>query len=493
MTDTGMKIIIASIIPVILIAPSVSFPADISANRTGGDEWQIKIDDCGYFADIIGVEDGYIAIEIGSYAAGSGLGAKMVKIDKDGNLVWKNKISGERDCLTSVVETEDGYVVGGYGYEENGRHTDFLLIKTDKNGNLVWEKTYGEKNVDEIVGRTIKTKDGFLMVGFRSFSNHSVWVIELDREGNEIWNKTFRIKNMEWAKGEDAVETEDGYMVAGICSYPTGPGTGVWLIKLDKDGNEIWNKTYYRGAFEINARIIEIKEGYLIGGYGDPGSYLLKVDKEGNKIWYYNYFGRFPFILDIAETPDAYVATGSTCTHAVGMDDIWLVKISKDGEKIIWSKNFGRRYQDSGEAIIVENGSYIIAGHEDFKGVIIKCSDFPAAELNITRPKENYLYFFDRELSPWDKTVVIGGITICVSIDNPGNFEINRTEFYVQKIRALGGKYPVEPRKVLYEPPYEWKMHYPAFGDILLTCGAYYGNAEAVTARERYIYMINFI
>ena len=488
-----MKIIIASIIPVILIASSIPFPTGTPANRSsGGDEWQIKIDDCGDFADIMEVENGYIAIETGGYVAGSGLGANMVKIDKDGNLVWKNRISGEREYFSSIVETEDGYVVGGYGYR--GKYTDFLLIKTDKNGNLVWEKTYGEKNVDKILGRTIKTKNGFLMVGYKSFDDaSSVGVIKLDANGNEIWNKTFRGKDMEWAMGRDAIETEDGYMIAGICSYPTDPWTDIWLIKLDKDGNEIWNKTYSRGAFELNARIIEIKDGYLVGGYGDPGSYLLKIDKEGNIVWYYNYFGRFPFILDIAETSDAYVATGSTETHAVGMNDIWLFKVSKDGEPIIWSKNFGGREQDSGEAIIAENGSYVIAGHENFTGVILKCSDTPPAELNITRPKENYLYLFDRELSPWDKTVVIGGVTVCVSIDNPGNFEINRTEFYMQRLRTFGGKYPLNPIKVLYEPPYEWKMRFPAFGNTLLTCGAYYGNAEAVTARERYIYVVNLV
>ncbi|MCD6299513.1 MAG: hypothetical protein J7L93_02755, partial [Thermoplasmata archaeon] len=112
-----MKIIIASIIPVILIASSIPFPTGTPANRSsGGDEWQIKIDDCGDFADIMEVENGYIAIETGGYVAGSGLGAYMVKIDKDGNLAWKNRISGEREYFSSIVETEDGYVVGGYGY-----------------------------------------------------------------------------------------------------------------------------------------------------------------------------------------------------------------------------------------------------------------------------------------------------------------------------------------------------------------------------------------
>ncbi len=354
----------------------------------------------------------------------------LTKIDGHGNIIWQKRISsGHWEVPKSIVRADDGYaIVGDIGLDK----TDAFLIKTDENGNILWKKTYGDKNLYEFERRIIKAADGFLLIGE---------------------------KEKKIAEGS------------------------IWIIKTDENGTEIWNKTYSRGAYEGSARIIKIEDGYLIGGWGDPGSYFLKVDNEGNKIWYCNYLGRDPTFIDIAEADDGYIGAGYTYTKTVGSSDIWLLKVNKSrGDKVIWMKNFGGRGDDGARKIFVENNSYILLGNEEtekdvFKGVIIKCGDYKPPEINITRPRPNYLYVFDREIMPYGYTMAIGKITVVVNVTNPSGAEINRVEFYIQK-----NKYTYEPSKVVYSPPYEWTVDIPVVGWIELTAGLYYGGCDGVAA-----------
>jgi len=461
------KILIASIIPFLLL---FSFNIQSDTKKLNGDEWKVNFNLPKGMRDAVKTEDGYVIL--------SGWpDIWLTKIDEHGNIIWQKCISsGNMESPKSIIEVDDGYVIGGHAERVNNRgENDVLLIKTDKSGEIIWKKTYGIKKVVEFGTRVIKATDGFLIVGERMKApgEGMPLVIKTDENGNEIWDRTYT--EGEW--GGDAIKIEDGYFVT------TYGGWNIYLIKIDENGNEIWHKTYTRGAFEGSAKIIKVEDGYLIGGWGDPGSYFLKVDNEGNKIWYCNYLGRDPTFLDIAEANDGYIGAGYTYTKTVGSSDIWLLKVNKSrGDKVIWMKNFGGRGGDGAGKIFVENNNYILIGVEEtekdvYKGVMIKCADYSPPEINITRPRENYLYIFDREIMPYDKTLVIGKITIMVDIYNPSGAEIKRVEFYIDK-----RNYTYEPVKVLYSPPYQWTIDYPIVGWITLTAGLYYGGCEGVVA-----------
>jgi len=472
------KILVASLIPFLLL-----FSFNIQNNKKLDDEWKVNFDLPHGAYDAIKTEDGYVIV--------SGWpDIWLTKIDGHGNIIWQKCISsGNWEDPWSIIEVNDGFVIGGYTERVNNRsENDVLLIKTDKVGNILWKRTYGEKNIDDFGAKVIEATDGFLLVGTRMKvpGEGMPLVIKTDENGNEIWNKTYTENEGEW--GGDAIKIEDGYLVT------TYGGWNIYLIKIDENGNEIWHKTYTRGAFEGSARIIEIEDGYLIGGWGEPGSYLLKVDNEGNKIWYCNYLGKYPTIFDIAEAEDGYVAVGWTMTKTIGEEDGWLIKVDKSrGDKVIWMKNFGGRGEDRLARIFVENNNYILLGHEEtekdvYKGVIIECADYSPPEINITRPRENYLYIFDREIMPYDKTLVIGKITIIVDVYNPSDADIKRVEFYIDK-----RNYTYEPVNVLYSPPYQWTIDYPIVGWITLTAGLYYGGCEGVVADKLEMRIIKLI
>src|SRR5580693_2390541 len=64
------------------------------------------------------------------------------------------------DYAYSVVQANDGgYVMAGKTDSYGAGFTDFYMVKIDKNGNLLWTKTIGGSNYDFAYGLT-KTKDG---------------------------------------------------------------------------------------------------------------------------------------------------------------------------------------------------------------------------------------------------------------------------------------------------------------------------------------------
>jgi len=314
-------------------------------------------------------------------------------------------------------------------------------------------------------------------------------VYKIDENGNVIWNRTFYgdKERLMWAYGCDAVELEDGYMISGIFVAPSSP----WLIKIDKDGNEIWNKTYDRGVYEGTARIIKTNDGnFLVGGWGEGSAYLLKVDQDGNVIWYYSYIGDITF-TEVAEVEDGYLAVGGTGTNTIGGVDVFLIKVNKSsGGDVIWYRKFGGRDNEAARGMIVEGDSFIIYGgwtpnppNGTDKGIVRKTWDYAPPQIEIVRPKENYLYIFDREICPFKRTLAIGKITVRVNYTNPDDVILKRMEFYVG--------YEKKPRKVDYSPPYEWTMDFKYWGDVSITCGLYCGDANGVAVDKISFRVIN--
>jgi len=333
----------------ILVILSLSLSVALENKKEDDGEWNKEYEGMGidHFFDIKPTDGGYIIVGTtwesyeGQQDTGNGW---FGKVDENGNMIWQKHYGGkDEDGLWCVLETEDGYLAGGYtfSYARGIGNEDFWLIKVDKNGNEIWNKTYGTYLGE--LGKVIKAKDeGYLIVGYiSSFRddiksiNGSGILIQTDRNGDIKWYKTFDGNGFDYFY--DVIKTEDGYLISGITeSYATHGTCDAWLIKIDKNGNEIWNKTYgWQGygwkGYVWNAYVKEIEDGYVIAGYvllgrGEvPYAYLIKVDKEGNEIWKKVYGGgEYDYIKDFEIIDDGYILAGFTESYNVGNFDAWL-------------------------------------------------------------------------------------------------------------------------------------------------------------------------
>lgn len=456
------------------------------------------------FNDVESTRDGGFILAGGAGQEGGGgeYDEWIIKVDANGNKIWDKRFGGKYHYTGGeVVETDDGYVIGATRHAESD--PDFWLAKVDKHGHEIWNNSYGWEESAEVLYSLTETRDGgYAMAGDRwSNTSNDIVVIKTGDDGNVQWRKIFGGNESDWAEG--IIETEDGYLVSGItASYtPHGGDWDTWLIKIDERGNEMWNKTYGWERGEFAALVDETDNGYVIAGhtFSTPSTwgdaYLIEVDEDGNEQWKRRYGGwNSDHVKDFKATDDGYILAGSTHTYNVGVFDAWLLKVGTQGNEM-WNKSFGGRGRDLASGVVALNGSYVWAGTttphpavpriRSEKAWLVKCGDDAPPNINIVRPKEGYLYLFDREIMPSDNTLIIGGITVTAEADDSDRIE--KAEFYV-----TGEIYERLPRAVRYNPPYQWKCRRLGIGQpIRITAAGYYGDAGGVAVDHTMMQIIN--
>lgn len=74
----------------------------------------------------------------------------VLKLDKNGNVIWKNFLGSTGSVLYDIVASGDG---GGLicGTTNITGSSDVLLVKIDSAGNQIWEKNYGGSGADFLI------------------------------------------------------------------------------------------------------------------------------------------------------------------------------------------------------------------------------------------------------------------------------------------------------------------------------------------------------
>lgn len=281
----------------------------------------------------------------------------VVKLDLDGNILWENTIGGTKsDELYDIEETASGtYILGGTSYSPAdfdktipSTNHDIWLVEIDNLGNVIWQKVIGGSSTDRFVEMEI-TSDGGLLIGASSLSGISGDKTEINHGGNDLWViKLDAARNIQWENSfggtisdymRDVIELpEGGYMILGasqsnMSADKSDNAFGVmnyndfWLIKLDEDGNALWDTIY--------------------GGDGEdyPASVMLSTD--GN-------------ILLLGNSNSQISGNKTTNTYA-STYDIWVIKITTNGVKL-WEKCMGGdSYDFPAEMVLANDGGVVIA------------------------------------------------------------------------------------------------------------------------------------
>jgi len=182
-------------------------------------------------------------------------------------------------------------IVAGGIYSKDGDGTknhgslDFWIVKLGSGGNMVWKNSWGSDL--DIPNSVAVTPNGrCVVVGWtRSndgdvIENHGMvdaWMVKLDKDGNVIWQKTPEGSDEDYASFMIATP-DGGYIVAGDTRSndedvsknhtSTGLWADAWIVKLDKDGNIVWEKTY-GGSDDDGASVIIAapSSGYIVVGW----------------------------------------------------------------------------------------------------------------------------------------------------------------------------------------------------------------------------------
>lgn len=368
-----------------------------------------------------------------------------IRIDENGEELWQKTLgtSADEEAISVVQTTELGYLVAGSSQnkEESFGSKDSWIVKLDKNGNVLYQLMLGGQGIDE-VKKIIPTKDGGALIGIysRSFkevdtsrrtvkersidvendsrntqdknsklvlttlyepktSNHfgegDYWIVKLNKEGKVEWQKSFGGKEDEHLRSMSV--TDQGYIIAGESrSGISGTkktsqkeGTDLWIIALDFNGEELWQKSYSFGNRDVMMSLDTITDatgnhtkGFLLGGFSmaegkakknDETFWLLYLDSKGEEVWRKYVEGKErnneERLVDAKLNNDGTFILAGTSAEELGKENWKVVKLADAQLEQLIEKQDMRVYPNP-----VEDYCYVEIGI-DFKEATISLYD----------------------------------------------------------------------------------------------------------------------
>jgi len=172
------------------------------------------------------------------------------------------------------------------------------------------------------------------MIGTTNVSGKDVniGIVKINKTtGNIIWNKNYGGINTE--KGIRIQATSDGYLIAAIANNAIGQPFDILLMKIDMNGNELWEHAVGGSADEAVGNMAIKSNGNIIiagtaksFGAGDRDVILFETDANGIEIQHKTFGGTgLDGATDLIYNANTYYALAYTTSIGNGDRDIWLM------------------------------------------------------------------------------------------------------------------------------------------------------------------------
>ncbi len=214
---------------------------------------------------------------------------------------WQRLNGGEgTDWFRSVKRTPDGGFIcaGAYDYHDSDTElTRGYVVRTTSTGTLVWEKRFGiqKKTVFESV---IVSEDGFVACGYtnsKGAGGFDVYVVRLDSEGNLIFEKTFGGAGDEKGYAIAPVPGGGWVVAAEVTVNVQRKDIDAGLLRVGADGGLLWQKAYGsdvgREGTQSGYSVDVLSDGFIVAGLTSERvneyvrAYCIRTDASGARLW----------------------------------------------------------------------------------------------------------------------------------------------------------------------------------------------------------------
>lgn len=330
----------------VLLTKTDKFGRELWTKTFGGDE-----DDGG--TDLIVTSDGGFLIIGHTASFGYGLcDFYVIKTDRDGNLEWQTTLGDLSDDVgNAVVETSDGgFVLVGsieialHNHHHSpdptflSAHTQLAAIKMNSDGKVLWTKTYGGSDGESGRGIIEMSNGDLAIVGVTgSFGQgQDAYLVRLNSDGQMVWESALGTSNDE--RAYDLVETaEGGIIISGNSRDVLANDFDIFYAKVDGDGNQLWQKKIDKGEVDASYGIAKCSDGnYILSttmtSGSDPDLSSIKIDGDGEIIWKSYYSGPgVEYAYGITPCQDGTFLLIGTTTPANELTDIRVLKTQNNG------------------------------------------------------------------------------------------------------------------------------------------------------------------
>ena len=337
----------------------------------------------------------------------------LLKFDQQGELEWQRTYGGSKDDRAqAVIQTLDGgYALAGYAMSSDGDGSnnegfhDHWIVKLSANGDIEWERSYGFAGHDHAYDIVQTDDGGYFFSGFLdvvasggaggtekagSLTSHGVgefWGTKIDAQGNIQWRKFFGGSNNDRAHGLVA-SSDGGFIMAGFSESDdldianTKGSYDFWLVKVDGDGELVWERSYGGTGIEVAYDIEKTSDNaYVVVGHtfstdldisanhGESDVWLIKVSEAGELLWEKTYGGSaFDSANSVKQAADGgfLIAANSRSSDQdleanQGENDMWILKTNSSGD-LEWQSSVGGSGIDIGFDVLEHDNSFILAG-----------------------------------------------------------------------------------------------------------------------------------
>ena len=248
----------------------------------------------------------------GNHSTGTYTDGVLMKLSASGTVQWSKCFGGSKNDELLDIQIINGKIFAtGYSNSVDGdippnqKNYDVWLLALDGAGNKIFSKIYGGSQNDVAYAMCIGADQSLTLAGYTTSNDGEVsgakgsqdfWILNVSQSGNINWQKVLGGSDAEYANS--IVADDDGGYLAGGISYsndgditaPNGEGD-YWIVKLDKNGNLAWQKSY-GGSGNDNLHCVIHKtlpdEFYLAGdtdsddenfetGFGDVDFGIIKL------------------------------------------------------------------------------------------------------------------------------------------------------------------------------------------------------------------------
>lgn len=332
---------------------------------------------------------------------------------------WQRTYGGSQWESTSAILQlpNGGFLLGGVSYSgPSGTKTstnfgdyDFWIVRLDGDGNPLWDRSFGGSDQESLEACILAADGGFVLAG-RSFSPPSgnktatnfggsdYWIVRTDAHGNKLWDRS--LGGQDWDECMSIVATPDGGFLAGGRSQSGVSGNkstanrgdwDCWVIRLDSDGNKLWDFSFGGTDFDnLRSIILTHDNGFLLAGssasrhsatkrsqaYGLTDFWVIRLASDGAALWDQSYGGAdSDEAWGIVQTPDdgfvvagwstSPAGTGNKTAPKFGITDGWIVRADSAGNKL-WDQSAGSTNINSSDYFWslerTADGGFIVGG-----------------------------------------------------------------------------------------------------------------------------------
>ncbi len=176
----------------------------------------------------------------------------LLRLDSEGNILRSVYLKGMVN-IKSVYLNKEGniFIIGSKTISQSPQNIG--IVKLDKDGNIVWAKRYRRQEYKHMEGiDIIETSDGNLIV--LGASENDIVVLKVNKESGELI-KAVIIKGDSYDIPKDILTLKSGGIIitASTSSFGSNGYYNCAVVKLDSDLNVLWQK-----VFSLNKDILSI-------------------------------------------------------------------------------------------------------------------------------------------------------------------------------------------------------------------------------------------